>query len=510
MSLTGRFSALFLSTLALVLVGFSTALYISASVYLDRQLRDRLTAALAILAAAAEIHPDGVEWEPQERALPLGQESGPERLRWIVFDDRGRRIDHSRNLVDADLTDAWIPRPGIADLPARLVDQQGRSWRASQLRIRPNAAAASGSRVAAHLKGEAASDASELLHASLVLTACAPIDPIETTLATLGWFLVSLSVGTWLLAALACRWLSRRALTPLARLVASARGLDAADAGWRLDQAGTGDELDELGRAFNELLSRLHVAYEGQRRFSGDASHQLRTPLTVLIGQIEVALRQERSGEEYRRILASALGRAVQLGRIVEALMFLGRAEADALLPECEPLELDPWVAEHLANRNATHPAAEVVHRALQADGAWVRAHPPLLGQLLDNLLDNACKHGRPEMPIFVETIRKGNEVVLAVEDAGPGILPEDAPQIFEPFYRSAQTRRRGIAGVGLGLAVVHRIAVAFGGSVGVRSEPGKGSRFEVRLVATAPPIESADDRDANTLVADDIRAPGR
>ena len=206
MSLTGRFSALFLSTLALVLVGFSTALYISASVYLDRRLRDRLTAALAILAAAAEIHPDGVEWEPQERALPLGQESGPERLRWIVFDDRGRRIDHSRNLVDADLTDAWIPRPGIADLPARLVDQQGRSWRASQLRIRPNAAAASGSRVAAHLKGEAASDASELLHASLVLTACAPIDPIEATLTTLGWFLVSLSVGTWLLAALACRW----------------------------------------------------------------------------------------------------------------------------------------------------------------------------------------------------------------------------------------------------------------------------------------------------------------
>jgi two-component system sensor histidine kinase BaeS len=111
-------------------------------------------------------------------------------------------------------------------------------------------------------------------------------------------------------------------------------------------------------------------------------------------------------------------------------------------------------------------------------------------------------------MPIFVETIRKGNEVVLAVEDAGPGILPEDAPQIFEPFYRAAQTRRRGIAGVGLGLAVVHRIAVAFGGSVGVRSEPGKGSRFEVRLVATAPPIESADDREAARLRARGLIGP--
>src|SRR5437763_2804848 len=100
MSLTGRFSAYFLSTLGLVLVGFSTALYVSARSYLGDQFSDRLSLALAVLAAAAEIHPDGVEWEPQERILPLGQESGAERLRWMVFDDRGHRIDHSRNLDD--------------------------------------------------------------------------------------------------------------------------------------------------------------------------------------------------------------------------------------------------------------------------------------------------------------------------------------------------------------------------------------------------------------------------
>jgi signal transduction histidine kinase len=490
MSLTGRFSALFLAALALVLVAFSTVLYVAARIYLDRQVGDRLTAALAILAAAAEIHADGVEWEPQERVLPLGQDSGPERLRWMVFDNRGRRVDQSRNWAESDLTAAWIPDPKTARLPARLVDRRGRIWRASQRRIRPNAVSDSGSKAAAYLKESAVSDASEVLHDSLDLIACAPLDPIEATLATLGWFLVGLSVGTWLLAALVCRRLSRRALTPLTRMVASARGLDAADAGWCLDEAGTGDELDELGRAFNDLLSRLHVAYERQRRFSSDASHQLRTPLTVLGGQIEVALRRERTGEEYRRVLRSALGRAVQLGRIIEALMFLGRAEADAQLPECEPLELDPWVAGHLAGRHETGLADEDVHCALQGNGAWVRAHPPLLGQLLDNLLDNALEHGRPETPIFVETIREGGVVILAVEDGGAGIHPEDLPRVFEPFYRSAQTRRQSTSGVGLGLAVVKRIAAAFGGSVSVRSEHGKGCRFEVRLVATAPPLE--------------------
>jgi two-component system, OmpR family, sensor kinase len=505
MSLTGRFSAFFLSALAIVLIGFSAALYVSARVYFERQISDRLAAALAILSAAAEIHPDGVEWEPQERVLPLGQESGPERLRWMVFDEHGRRVDHSRNLVDTDLTAAWTPAAGTARVPARLADRQGRNWRTSQRRIPPNGDRESGSKAAARLEEAARSDAAASLHPFLVLTACAPLDPIEDTLATLRWFLVALSVGIWLLAALVGRQLSRRALLPLTRLVASARGLDAADAGWRLEDVGTGDELDELGRAFNELLSRLHVAYERQRRFSGDASHQLRTPLTVLIGQIEVALRHERSGEEYRRVLESALERAVQLAEIVEALMFLGQAEADAQLPECGPLELDRWVAQHLATR----PALEHVHRNLHADGAWVRAHSPLLGQLLDNLLDNAREHGRSATPTLVETSREGPVVVLAVVDAGPGIPPEDIPRVFEPFYRSAQTRRRRIAGVGLGLAVVERIAIAFGGSVSVRSEPASGCRIEVRLLAAEPPIGSADDASGDTPLADEHQILG-
>ena len=507
MSLTGRFSALFLAALALVLVGFSTVLYVSARIYLDRQVGDRLTAALAILAAAAEIHPDGVEWEPQERVLPLGQESGPERLRWLVFDDRGRRVDHSRNLADADL-DAGVDSP---TRDRRVAGPAGRSagpepggcpsvGSGPTRSLRP----APGPRSVAR-RGPIR-DASEVFHPFLVLTACAPLGPTEATLATLGGLLAALSVGIWLLAALLCRRLSRRALTPLTRMVASARGLDAADAGWCLDEAGTGDELDDLGRAFNDLLARLHVAYERQRRFSGDASHQLRTPLTVLIGQIEVALRHERSGEEYRRVLGSALGRAVQLGRIVEALMFLGRAEAEARLPECEPMELDRWVAEHLAGRTRRDRRRGRPSRALNGDGAWVRAHPPLLGQLLDNLLDNAAKHGRPGTPILVETSREGGVAVLAVEDAGPGIAPEDLPHVFEPFYRSAQARRQGASGVGLGLAVVHRIAAAFGGYVSVRSEPGQGCRFEVRLVAMERPLGSADDLDRHILPADELR----
>jgi signal transduction histidine kinase len=483
MSLTGRLSTLFLSSLGLVLVGFSTALYISARIYLNRQFSDRLSSALAVLAAAAEIHPDGVEWEPQERVLPLGQESGAERLRWMVFDDRGQRIDHSRNLTGEDLTAAWVPRADTALQPGRLVDRRGRPWRVAHRRIGPNAAPATGSRAAATAR-PADPEPAATFHSSLVLTVAAPLGPMEATLAALAWFLAALSAGIGLLAAFLCRRLSRRALAPLARMAASARGLDATDRGWSLELAGTGDELDDLGRAFNDLLARLHFAFERQRRFSGEASHQLRTPLTVLIGQIEVALRHERSGDEYRRVLKSALGRAGQLHQIVDALLFLGRAEGETQLPAGEPLDLDRWVADYLASRPASVRAAEIVHRAAPGSGPWVRVHPPLLGQLLENLLDNAEKYGHPERPIVVETHRLGESAVIAVEDAGPGIPLEEIPRVFEPFYRSARARRHCTPGVGLGLAVVQRIVAAFGGSVAIQSESGrgKGCRIEVRF----------------------------
>ena len=469
MTLTRRFSTLFLGSLALVLVAFSACLYVSARVYLERRVVDRLAAALAVLSAAAEVHPGGVEWEPRGRDLPTGLGTGEDRLRWFVLDGEGAVVDGSAAFGDAERALGWLPRPGIAALPARLVDGRGHAWRVAQRRI------GSGRDLAETTTGETS------LHPSLTLTACAPLEPMGATLGALAWSLAGTGGATWLLAALLCRRVSRRALAPLTRMVESAQGLDAADPGWSLAVAGTGDELDDLGHAFNDLLARLHAASERHRRFAGDASHQLRTPLTVLIGQIEVALRRERSGEEYRRALRSALGGAAQLGQVVEALLFLGRAEGDAAPPEGAPLDLGAWAAGHVAAR----PGPPRVRHVGCGPPPWVVGHPPLLGQLLDNLLDNAAKHGRPGGEVLVETAEDGPSALLAVQDEGPGVAPEDLDRVFEPFYRSAAARRGGTPGVGLGLAIVRRIAVASGGSVAVRSRPGLGCRVEVRLPAT-------------------------
>jgi two-component system, OmpR family, sensor kinase len=492
MSLTRRFSALCLVLLIVVLLGFSTAVYVSAWIYLDRQVRERVDAALAVLAAAAEIHPKGIEWEPQERVLPLGQKAGPDRLRWLVFDDRGREVDHSRNWTDSELAAQSTGPTATSEITERVVDLENTTWLVVRRRIRPDVPPGLGSGAARHQVAPAESSPGEVLHPYLMLVVYAPLDPSAATLANLAAFLVAVSAGSWLLAALFCRRLSRRALAPLTRMVESARGLDAVDPGWYLEEPGTGDELDELGRAFNDLLARLQIAYHRQRRFSDDASHQLRTPLAVLTGQMEVALRQDRSTEEYRRVLRAALARGVQLRQIVEALLFLGRADADAALPDVEPLELNRWIAEHLSERLSTSCVHEVVHHAAAGEPLWARVHSGLLAQLIDNLLDNACKYSRPGSRVHVESRREGDLSLLIVEDTGQGITDEDLPRIFEPFFRSKGVRKQGIPGVGLGLSVVERIAVAFGGTVSVKSKVGSGSRFEIRLPVASPPPNSS------------------
>ncbi len=487
MSLTGRFSWLVLTTLAAVLMAYSAALYLGAGRYLDQQVGDRLNSALAVLAAAAEVGDDGVEWEPQERILPLGQDSGPDQLRWLVFDERGRRLDHSRNLGDADLDLSWTPMPETLNGPDRVPDRWGKGWRIAQQRIGPTSLPGSSVRVATRDVEVRPVGSPEERHPSLVIVVGAPLGNANATLATLGGWLVVLSLAIWLGAALICRRMSRGALAPLTRMVASARGLDATDRGWSLERAGTGDELDELGDAFNDLLGRLNLAYERQRRFGGDASHQLRTPLTVLLGQIEVALRQDRPAEEYRRALRSALGGAIHLRQIVEALLFLARSEGESRLPTGEPLDLGFWLDGYLADRASAPSDPRVIHRTPPGPGPCVFVQPALLAQLLENLLDNAAKHGTPGTSILVEVTNSGEEAVLAVEDRGPGIAPEDLPRLFEPFFRSDLARRQGTPGVGLGLAMVERIAHAFGGTAHVRSKPGQGSRFEIRFPTHEP-----------------------
>ncbi len=472
MTLTSRLSLFFLSMLGLVLTAFSGTLYVVAHRYLHRRADERLEAALDTLVAAAEIDARGVEWEPEERRLALGPQGGGEAVVWLIRDERGRVIDRSAPAA-AFLSEDSAPEPtGQAEDPDR-------NWRVGQRRVGPGSGRPSTG------AGPPAPDPDWPRYQALTITAAVPLSPVRDTLRRLAGVLVGLSAATWLVAYLIGRGVCRRALLPVRRMAASARDMDATDLARRLPAVASGDELEDLGRAFNGLLDQLQESFERQQRFTGDASHQLRTPLTALLGQVEVALRRERQAEEYREVLGSVRTQGLHLQRILEALLFLARADAEARIPDTDSIELGSWLRQHLRSWSE-HARADDLHmEGAPGQPVYVETQPALLAELVNILLENACKYSPPGTPITVRLARDADRALLVVEDRGAGIAAEDLPHVCQPFFRSADARRRGVAGLGLGLAIARRVAEAHGGRLMVESRVGEGSRFSVALPAS-------------------------
>jgi signal transduction histidine kinase len=461
MSLVTRVSVAFLVALALALGGFSACLYYVAGLRLRLALDQELEATL-------DRFPEGA-----------GGQVG--RVTWAIYDDTGRRVEAAPGAGRPMVLDGRNLGPLAVDVATTIEGPDGLRWRVLARRIgggRP----LHGPREARGKEHRPGRD-----RPARVLAAWASLEPVEAEIRWLAAILPLIALGLWALAAAAGRHFGRRALAPLTRMAESARTMPFDDG--RLPSPGTRDELEDFARSFNGLLDRLHVALERQRQFTGQASHQLRTPLAALIAAIEVTRRRPRTVLEHERVLDQLHDDATRLWRVVEALLFLARADAEAALPDLERVDLAVWSADHLRAWAGHTRGADLCFDGCDGDPLWTQAHRPLLGQLLDNLLENACKYSGPGTPIVVRAWSESGAVVLAVEDRGCGIAAVDLPHIFEPFYRAELARRLGHAGVGLGLAIAQRIARAHAGTIIAESEPGRGSRFVVRMPRAPVPV---------------------
>jgi heavy metal sensor kinase len=276
----------------------------------------------------------------------------------------------------------------------------------------------------------------------------------------------------------------RSAFQPVRRMVATVHNIRADDLSRRVTGVESPDELGELAATFNAMLGRIERAFDEVRQFSSDAAHELKTPLTALRGEMEVALRKEREPAEYRAVLESGLEEAAKLERIVDDLLLLARTDAASGTLGNEPVALDEVVLEAYeeTRRLAERMGISLVLNKL--DEVGIRGNALLLKRLLVNLIDNGIKYNRPggNVSVALELEGGGNEARLVVEDTGIGIPAESLPHLFDRFYRVDKARSRDVGGTGLGLAIVERVAEAHGGKVTVESKPGVGSRFAVVL----------------------------
>ncbi len=466
MSLTTRLLVFSQAALAVTLLVFCATLYAAARWYVRHAAGTAANRSVATLVASVDIEPDAVEWEPADRDVSLGPGPLGGAVYWFVTDARGNPVDHS----PAPETAVLIAAAGTG---TETVTAAG--WVVARRLVHPPGAA--GPQL---MRDRTAEEVEKGEYPALVFTAGIRAGPLDAALNALVAGLAGVSLAVWLVALAASRWVCRRALRPVAAMAEVARVMRADDAGARLPPPGARGELEELHAAISGLLGRLHAALARERRFTAEASHQLRTPLGTILGQVEVALRRPRAAEEYERVLGVVRRQATELTRSVEALLFLARSDADAPPPPAEPVDLRAWLPDYVGSLAAHHRHADVTFRPGTDAPAVVVVNPPLLRELVGNLVDNALKYSPPDTPVVLRTGTGGGAVVLAVEDRGPGIPPADLPHLFEPFFRSGAAIGR--PGSGLGLAVAARVAAAFGGRVTAENRPDGGARFTVAL----------------------------
>ncbi|HUG04978.1 MAG: HAMP domain-containing sensor histidine kinase [Chloroflexota bacterium] len=302
-----------------------------------------------------------------------------------------------------------------------------------------------------------------------------PLTEIDAALANMRLALIGLAVGAALIAALMGGVIGHAVLAPVRRLSATVNEVTRTrDLSRRVAATGH-DEMARLASSFDGMLTALEISLRQQRQLVADASHELRTPLTSLRTNLELLARgQPTDPAERQQVLLELVGQMERLSTLVGDLIDLARDE-EATLP-IEVVRLDEIVADAIADVRGRYPR---VRFDAALEETTVRGIRPRIARAVTNLLDNAGKWS-PAGGVVEVTVNGGE---VSVRDHGPGVAPEDAPRVFDRFWRAASAR--AMPGSGLGLSIAKEVAEAHGGSVTLEHASGGGARFRLRLATS-------------------------
>lgn len=319
-----------------------------------------------------------------------------------------------------------------------------------------------------------------------------PADDAIETLELFRSYLLLFAPLLLLVAAGFGHWMSRRALSPVDALVRTAREVGGANLNSRLQKLNTGDELQRLSDTLNEMLDRIETAFLRVTQFTADASHELRTPVSLIRTEAELALRRSRTESEYKESLRQILLEAERTTALIEQLLSLARADSGQESVHLQAVDLsavlhavaDGW--KQIAAIRDLRFSANVNDR-----DAFVKGDESLLHRLADILLDNAFKYTPSPGSVCLSLQHQDKVAVITVQDSGMGIPEDEQNKIFERFYRVDKSRSRAQGGNGLGLAIAQWIVAQHHGSITVQSHPGEGATFRVELPKIGSPVRN-------------------
>lgn len=315
------------------------------------------------------------------------------------------------------------------------------------------------------------------------VTAAYPLSELDQTLRRLFSLVIYALPAALVLSGILGWFIARRSLKPVDDITRSARTITASNLELRLPRSQNNDEIGRLIDTLNEMIARLEQSFAQIRQFTSDASHELKTPLAILMGELGVALRRPMSSEEYQSTLASCLEEVERLTNVVQGLLELSRAETGQVTIERKPVGLSVLVADVCDDVLLM---AESKHVGLTTDiasdvvieGDRVRLHQAIL-----NIIENAVKYTPEGGSVRVELLAIDGSARLLVSDTGIGIAEEDLPHIYDRFYRVDRARSKDIQGTGLGLAIVKWILDEHRATIDVVSSEGTGTTFKITFV---------------------------
>jgi two-component system OmpR family sensor kinase len=316
-----------------------------------------------------------------------------------------------------------------------------------------------------------------------VVEVASPMTEIDARLSgLLAFFFISIPLAL-LLAGASIYLIVRAAFRPISGMVETAKSISAGSLDRRLRLPDTRDEVRALGETLNAMMDRIDAAFRGQKQFVADASHEVRTPLTVMTSELELAL-EHAADPRVQQSLRICLSEVERLTRLAEGLLLLARLDAGPPRTQWRPVRLDEVLAECVRRMSAAAAAKRITIGADLPDPVEILADEDHMVRVFSNLLDNAVKYSPPGSVVTVTldlTPGVPREAVITIADNGTGIPAPVLPRIFERFFRGDEARGDG-SGNGLGLAIVEQLVQLHGGRVSARSTPGEGSIFTIAL----------------------------
>ncbi len=458
LSISLRLNLLFLIILALVLVGGGGMLFVVIERHFQEQDRMEIAGKLVLLRrAVANVRtPDDLAMLPKHLDDALVGHHG---LHVVVASAQGELLyAASDRAFPADWFSAAVPSTAIAEAPFLSWERDGKTLRGLVEAVPTSIERAEPLRVGIALDIE-----HHLMFMQALLRAL------------LGAFVVCLIAAGFL------TWFAtRRALAPVRNMASVAKGISASRLNQRIAAETAPSELIDLAESFNGMLDRLEDSFRRLADFSADIAHELRTPISNLMTQAQVALSKSRSSDDYREVLYSALEEYDRLARMISDMLFLAKADNKQLVPRYEDVELS---AEVDALFEFYEPLAEDKNIRLMREGhARIECDPLMLRRAIANLLSNAVRHSTMGGIVLLEIrVHARNAVQISVANVGESIPDEMRSRIFDRFYRVDPSRHREGEGAGLGLAIVRSIAEAHNGQVEALPQ-SDGARFVLTL----------------------------